>query len=104
MILDLTATPKRMDVNDSRIEKTAAAIILDYLQHYRENIIVYYCLNVNDKASARHRLFLKWFDRYNPGNFSREIRMYDNEEHIFIFDKHNENAKHFLTSLPKSIY
>ena len=102
MILDLTVKPQTKDINDPRIEKTVPAIALDYLQHYPEDIVVYYCLDVRGHAKARHRLFLKWFDRYNPGAFCRETRIHDDEEHVFIFDKNNENAKHFLTFLPNT--
>ena len=83
---------------DVRIRDTIVSIILDYLRR-NEDIIAYICSNDKGQSHVRRKLFLKWFNEFNPGYFRQVTRTFHHAENIFIINTRNKSAKRFLSWL-----
>ena len=97
MFLSVVRKKKLKCGKDSSIRDTIIALILDFFRRNNNDIIYYVCDNANKKAYIRLKLFHKWFNNYNYGNFCYESRFVKGEECIFIFSQGNNSAKRFIS-------
>lgn len=72
-------TSKKRTKKDPKIEQTIIGAIDAFFNKSNEGILVYICDTDDKKQKFRQKLFIKWFDTYNKGQYVREYFEYEDK-------------------------